>query len=136
MGSYCLDIHDVHIKPGIDRIIVLRSCEAPPEVQYMQKWYLRPAPGEDGIFMLAKFRAQPWPSSGSESKLYPFELLLWSRIRQERVPLRLPVARTQDLAMEGVFSGVEQRPCHGPRNGLSTPCLTRGEGTVEVVDVR
>jgi hypothetical protein len=39
--------------------VVTGSYEAPPEEEFVQKWYLRPAEGE-GVFMMAEYEAKDW----------------------------------------------------------------------------
>jgi hypothetical protein len=39
--------------------VVTGSYQAPPEEEFVQKWYLRPAEG-DGVFMMAEYEAKDW----------------------------------------------------------------------------
>ncbi|MDZ7749775.1 MAG: hypothetical protein U5K43_13990 [Halofilum sp. (in: g-proteobacteria)] len=54
------DTKPLDFADGVAGTVVTGSYQAPPEEEYVQPWYLHPAPGEDGIFMIAEYRAQPW----------------------------------------------------------------------------
>lgn len=55
------DRESVEFDDDVIGTVVVGPYEASPEAKYMQPWQLHPAPGSDGIFMIAEFRAQPWP---------------------------------------------------------------------------
>ncbi|MDZ7787773.1 MAG: hypothetical protein U5K73_06500 [Halofilum sp. (in: g-proteobacteria)] len=52
----------IEFPDGATGTIITGAYQAPAgkAEEYTQPWYLHPAPGRDGIFMLAEYRAMPW----------------------------------------------------------------------------